>query len=170
MAGAALILSGVASLGSLAGAGAGSAGANSGAAHSPNFSDILQWFQFISFSGMYNVNYPPVYRNFCKNFAWSTGLVSWSAMQETIDSFRARTGGNLTIENYATIRNATLVFTDPTTLVKRQIDFGLGDGNSTAANSAESAAGVTRYVKGIEAFVEGLYIPSAKSYHLMSFN
>lgn len=83
-------------------------------------------------------------------------------MQESIDSFRAKTGGNLTIENYATIRNATLIFTDPSTLVKRQIDFGLGDGNSTAADSTSSFAGAVRYVKGIEAFVEGLYIPSAK--------
>jgi hypothetical protein len=162
IAGAALILSGIASLGSLGAAGAGSAGPNSGAAQSPNFGDILQWFQFIALSGMYSVNYPPVYRNFCKNFAWSTGLVSWGAMQESIDSFRAKTGGNLTTENYASVKNATLIFTNPASLVKRQVDFGLGDGNSTAANSTSSVAGAVHYVQGIEAFVEGLYIPSAK--------
>jgi hypothetical protein len=155
-------MSGIASLGSLGAAGASSAGPNSGSAHSPNFGDILQWFQFIAFSGMYSVDYPPVYRNFCKNFAWSTGLVSWGALQESIDSFRGKTGGNLTTENYATVKNATLVFTDPANLVKRQLDFGLGDGNSTAANSTSSFAGAVHYVKGIEAFVEGLYIPSAK--------
>jgi len=96
------------------------------------------------------------------NFAWSTGLVTWAAMQDAIDSFRAKTGGNLTTQNYETISNATLVYTDPTSLAKRQLDFGLGDGNSTAANDTSSAAGVVQYVKGIDAFVEGLSIPSAK--------
>jgi hypothetical protein len=55
-----------------------------------------------------------------------------------------------------------LIFTDPKTLVKRQLDFGLGDGNSTVGNNTSSIAGTIHYVKGIEAFVEGLYIPSAK--------
>jgi hypothetical protein len=148
-------MTGIASLGSLGAAGAGSAGPNSGSAQAPNFADILQWFQFVAFSGMYSVNYPPVYRNFCKNFAWSTGLVSWGAMQNT------KTGGNLTDDNYAFVKNATLIFTQPSSLQKRQIDFGLDDGGLSNATS-NATVGVNHYVRGIEAFVEGLYIPSSK--------
>jgi hypothetical protein len=154
-------MTGVASLGSLGAAGAGSAGPNSGSAQAPNFADILQWFQFVAFSGMYSVNYPPVYRNFCKNFAWSTGLVSWGAMQNTIDTFRAKTGGNLTDDNYAFVKNATLIFTQPSSLQKRQIDFGLDNGGLSNVTS-NATIGTTHYVRGIEAFVEGLYIPSSK--------
>jgi Transient receptor potential (TRP) ion channel len=154
-------MTGIASLGSLGAAGAGSAGPNSGSAQAPNFADILQWFQFVTFSGMYSVNYPPVYRNFCKNFAWSTGLVNWGAMQATIDTFRAKTGGNLTDDNYEFVKNATLIFTQPSTIQKRQIDFGPGDGGSTNTTS-NTTIGENHYVRGIEAFVEGLYIPSAK--------
>lgn len=154
-------MTGVASLGSLGAAGAGSGGPNSGSAQAPNFADILQWFQFVAFSGMYSVDYPPVYRNFCKNFAWSTGLVSWGAMQTTIDTFRAKTGGNLTENNYEFVKNATLIFTQPSTIQKRQIDFGLDDGGLTNTTIG-TTVGENHYVRGIEAFVEGLFIPSAK--------
>ena len=148
---------------SLGGAGAGSAGANSGAAHSPSFADILQWFQFVAVSGMYSVNYPPVYRNFAKNFAWSTGLVSWGDMQRSIDSFRSKTGGNLTDMNYDFIRNTTLIFQAPSTIQKRQLDFGFGSGDLTnVTNTGNNTVESSHLVKGIEAFVEGLFIPSAK--------
>jgi hypothetical protein len=154
-------MTGVASLGSLGAAGAGSGGPNSGSAQAPNFADILQWFQFVAFSGMYSVDYPPVYRNFCKNFAWSTGLVSWGHMQTTIDTFRAKTGGNLTENNYEFVKNATLIFTQPSTIQKRQIDFGLDDGG-LSNTTIGTTVGENHYVRGIEAFVEALFIPSAK--------
>jgi hypothetical protein len=157
-------LTGVASLGSLGAAGGASAGPNTGAAHSPNFSDIVQWFQFIAFSGMYNIDYPPVYRSFCKNFAWSTGLISWGSMQIAIDNFRAKTGGNLTDMNYQYLENATLVYQSASKVVKRDLNFGFG-GNSSVADS--TGAGPSHFVSGIEAFSETLLIPSAK-YHLSS--
>jgi len=123
----------------------------------------MQWFQFVAISGMYNVNYPPVYRNFAKNFAWSTGLVTWGAMQRTIDSFRSKTGGNLTDMNYEFIKNATLIYEAPATIQKRQLDFGLGpDNSSNLTNAGNSTTGPAHLVKGIEAFAEGLLIPSAK--------
>jgi Transient receptor potential (TRP) ion channel len=146
-------LTGIASLGSLGSA----AGPNSGAAQSPNFADVLQWFQFIAFSGMYSVNYPPIYRSFCKNFGWSTGLVSWGALERSIDNFRAHTGGNLTDMNYNYLLNATLVYQAPT-MQKRALDVGFG--NSSVGNTAQS--GPSHVVSGISAFAESLLIPSAK--------
>jgi hypothetical protein len=161
IAGAALIMTGIASIGSLGAAG-GTPGPNSGSAHAPNFADVMQWFQFISYTGMFSVDYPPVYRSFVKNFAWATGLVSWGGLQEGIDSFRAKTGGNLTNMNYEYLENATLVYTaEPgsTTLSKRDLDFGFGDnGGSNSTN----AGGVSQVVSGVQAFVESLVIPSAK--------
>jgi hypothetical protein len=165
IAGAALIVSGIASISSLSGAS--SAGANTGSAHSPSFTDIMQWFQFIAVSGMYNVNYPTVYRNFAKNFAWSTGLVSWGDMQRSIDTFRSKTGGNLTDMSYQYLQNTTLVYESPTsTLQKRQLDFGFGSGNSSdLTNSSTSSVTSSHFVTGIEAFAESLLIPSAKFIH-----
>jgi len=161
IAGAALVLTGIASIGSLGGAGAGSAGANSGAAHSPNFGDVMQWFQFIAMSGMYSVNYPPIYRSFCKNFAWSTGLVSWAAMQNSIDHFRAKTGGNLTDNNYQYLLNATLVYSSGSSLQKRDLDIGFGNSGPSLANNT-GGGGPAHLVSGIEAFSESLLVPSAK--------
>jgi Transient receptor potential (TRP) ion channel len=159
IAGAALVVTGIASLGSLGAAGAGAAGPNTGAAHAPNFADILQWFQFVAITGMYSVNYPPVYRSFCKNFAWATGLISWGDMQRSIDSFRARTGGNLTDMSYEYLQNASLVYQASSSIQKRDINFGLGDGASLA-NSTKG--GPSHIVSGVEAFAESLVVPSAK--------
>ena len=166
VAGAALVMTGIASLGSL-GSAAGSAGPNSGSAHAPNFADVVQWFQFIAFSGMYSVDYPPIYRSFSKNFAWSTGLISWAGLQNNIDTFRAKTGGNLTDMNYQYLENATLVYVAQpgdsvlSGLSKRDVDFGFSSG-SGSANSTSNASGQTQVVSGIGAFVESLVIPSAK--------
>jgi TPR repeat protein len=160
LAGAALALTGLASLGSA------SAGPNSGSAHAPSFADVIQWFQFIAISGVYSVNYPPLYRNFAKNFAWSTGLVSWDSMQIAIDNFRSKTGGNLTDMSYQYLQNATLVYTaegsiSNTNLAKRDLDFGFGSGSSESlVNSTQG--GPAHVVSGIEAFAESLLIPSAK--------
>ena len=155
-----MVLTGIASLSSLGAAGGASVGPNTGAAHAPNFSDIVQWFQFIAFSGMYNVDYPPVYRSFCKNFAWSTGLISWGSMQISIDNFRAKTGGNLTDMSYQYLENATLVYQSASKVAKRDLDFGFGGDPSSVANS--TGAGPSHVVSGIEAFTESLLIPSAK--------
>ena len=166
-----MIMSGIASIGSLGAAGGTSAGPNSGSAHSPNFGDIIQWFQFVAFSGMYSVNYPPVYRSFCENFAWSTGLVQWAALQESIDNFRAATGGNLTDMSYQYLQNATLVYTgEPSqSLQKRAIDVGTGDSPTPSiVNGTEG--GAAHVVSGIEAFAEKLLIPSAKYSLLLHHN
>jgi hypothetical protein len=47
-------------------------------------------------------------------------------LQTSIDSFRSKTGGNLTDMSYEYLHNATLVFQEPAKVSKRQIDFGVG--------------------------------------------
>ena len=104
-----------------------------------------------------------MYRSFCENFAWSTGLVQWASLQESIDSFRAKTGGNLTDMSYRYLANATLVYVakPSQTLQRRDINFGLGD-SSTPSIVNGTKNGPAHVVSGIEAFAEKLLIPSAK--------
>ncbi|RAL63389.1 hypothetical protein DID88_003813 [Monilinia fructigena] len=88
VAGAAAIVGGVSALG----AAASGASASGAAATSPSFMECVTWFQGMAMNGMLSVNYPPVYRQFTKNFGFSTGIIPWTAMQQSIDSFRAATG------------------------------------------------------------------------------
>lgn len=73
VAGAALVLTGVSAFGAAA-AGGGSTGG--GGTTSPSFTDVVSTFQGFAMNGMFSVNYPPVYRAFAKNFAFSTGKFS----------------------------------------------------------------------------------------------
>lgn len=134
IAGAALIMTGIASAGaaitggsiSLAGAGGlaggapggtgGVAGSSGGASTlSPSFTEVMGWMQGMVMNGMLSVNYPTVYRKFSKNFAFSVGLIPWNQMQVNIDNFRGATGGNLTADSMEILRNTTLVFPDGST-------------------------------------------------------
>ena len=178
IAGAALLLTGLSALGS-----AGSVGA-----HSPSvsFSTVIGWFQSMQMNGMMSVNYPPIYRSFTKNFAFSGGLIQWNSMQTSIDNFRNSTGGNLTDNNVQYLRNATLVYTDgsssSTTMKKRGIIFsfdnvllsardvltdvngtesGSGDGASTDISESNKA---THIVHGVQGYVEQLTIPQANTF------
>jgi len=175
IAGAALLLTGLSALGS-----AGTVGAHT---PSPSFASVIGWFQSMAMNGMLSVNYPPVYRSFTKNFAFSGGLVPWTAMQTSIDNFRGMTGGNLTAANFQYLQNnATLVFTDGSSnaLGKRSL---LGIANalildprnvSTNVNGTQSGAGgaanstspykVTQLVHGIQGYVEQLTIPQANTF------
>lgn len=180
--GAALILSGVSAIG-VAGAGAANPGV---ASPSPTFGEVLGWLQTIAMSGMLSVEYPPAYRSFTSNFAFSGGLVSWDWMLTGIDKFRAATGGNLTSDSVAFLRNATLLYrSSPSSdrnLTKRGLD-GFLDGIvlevrdiSTSVNGSESTttglAGstnstneasnkVTHVVHGIQAYAERLMVPKS---------
>lgn len=174
IAGAALILTGISALGS-----AGNAG---GHGSSPNFGDVVGWFQSMAMNGMLSVQYPPVYRSFSKNFAFSTGLVPWDGMQTSIDNFRKMTGGNLTTDSVQYLRSVTLVYSDgkSDSLTKRSLGFladtvlrprdlttningtqsGSGSGNGT--DDTEHKAAVV--VHGIQAYVEKLSIPQANTF------
>lgn len=133
-------------------------------------------------NGLMSVSYPPVYRSFSKNFAFSTGLIPWDSMQTSIDNFRRSTGGNLTEDSVEYLRNATLVYNDgssknTSSLAKRGLDFVHGlilterDGVSTAVNGTGSSGNstngggeVTHYVHGIQGYVEQLTIPQANTF------
>ncbi|KJZ78360.1 hypothetical protein HIM_02398 [Hirsutella minnesotensis 3608] len=172
IAGAAFVASAVSSLsGVMSGAGAGSGGG--GGTISPSFTEVFGFFQGMAMNGMHSVNYPPVYRSFTQNFAFSTGLIPWEPVQSSIDKFRASTGGNLTEDSVAFLKNATLVFPDGSTstpnkgflnfkramddlavLTARQIGSGPSDSNATTA-------GFQHYVKGIQAYSEKLAVPKS---------
>lgn len=89
-------------------------------------------------------------------------------MQNSIDMFRAKTGGNLTDMNYQYLENATLVYiAQPgdsvlSGLSKRDVNVGFSGSDSGSDNSTSRGAGQSQVVSGIGAFVESLVIPSAK--------
>ncbi|KAJ4375347.1 hypothetical protein N0V83_002433 [Neocucurbitaria cava] len=163
IAGAALVVTGLASL-----AGAGQAGAPTS---SPTFGDVIGWFQAMALNGMMSADVPGVYRSWSKNFAFSTGLIYWEGMQESIDSFRSKTGGNLTTNSVEFLKNATLVHVDQNvTLSKRAFDSVLlwsRDELNTDLNgtdSGESDSKVQHAVKGIQGFVEEYTIPDGNTF------
>ena len=187
VAGAALVLTGVSAAGAAfaggsaaAGGGAASAGGGMGTL-SPSFTEVFGWFQGMAMNGMLSVNYPNVYRSFAKNFGFSTGLLPFRQVQESIDGFRAMTGGNLTNNSVASLQNATLVFPDGSSqttgqgLLKRGVDEWLRlavrqietSVNGTAAETSQQdgVEGTVRVaVSGIQGYVEQLSIPSGNTF------
>lgn len=147
-----------------------------GATHSsPGFSEVMFWFQGMAMNGMHSVPYPTIYRSFTKNFAFSTGLIPWSGLQTSIDSFRQHTGGNLTQDNYQYLENATLVFSDgsassTTTDVARRGLLLLRDivtnvnGSSSSNSTTSGSSKESHLVSGIQAYVEQLTIPQANTF------
>ncbi|KAK3957088.1 hypothetical protein QBC32DRAFT_2039 [Pseudoneurospora amorphoporcata] len=201
VAGAALILTGISAAGAAVAGGSAAAGGAGGAASSagmgtisPSFTEVFGFFQGMAMNGMLSVNYPPVYRNFAKNFGFSTGIIPWAAMQTSIDDFRSKTGGNLTHNSFSFLReNATLVFPDNSTMtlhenngslpVKRAINefirlatreietsVNLTDPSAATTESGNGAMALDNpesfrvAVKGITQYVEQLSIPSANMF------
>ncbi|KAK2628090.1 hypothetical protein QTJ16_002736 [Diplocarpon rosae] len=173
IAGAALVVNGLSALATAAGGSSAGAGCMS-----PSVTEVLSYFQGVAMSGMMSVNYPPVYMSFTKNFAFSGGLIPWTAMQTSIDSFRNATGGNLTTQSVAYLQNATLVHGDGSSLNSKRAVGLLRDGllmardsletevSETASTSetASSASTVEVTVDGIKAYVEELSIPSSNTF------
>ncbi|KAF1356436.1 hypothetical protein BDV97DRAFT_287282 [Delphinella strobiligena] len=141
-------------------------------ATSPSFGEVFGWFQGIATNGMLSVKYPTIYQSFTKNFGFSTGLVSFASMQNSIDSFRSRTGGNLTDDNYQYLQNATLVFSNganSSSLKRRSLEHLIltrDSINATDAGNATTSGSqtITHYVKGMQAYVEQLSIPQANTF------
>ena len=191
--GAALVFSGVSALGAV-GAGAGAAASSAGgtASPSPTFTEVFGWMQSMAMNGMLSVNYPPVYRSFSRNFAFSGGLIQWTQMQTSIDSFRKVTGGNLTTDSVAYLKNSTLVYDTSSGsgdlrkrgsqmsdhvlhLIARALtasvngsELAVGGRNGSSSNGTNStqAGGskASRTVHGIQAFVEQLAIPQSNTF------
>jgi hypothetical protein len=179
VAGAALLMTGVSAIGAaLSGGGAAATGGGGMGTISPSFSETIGWLQGMAMNSMLSVNYPPIYRNFAKNFAFSAGVIPWSGMQSTIDTFRSKTGGNLTQDNFSYLQNATLVFPDGSTrspnkglfnfkrsvdafveLAERAIDTSINETTSSGSNG--SGDDFQHKVKGIQAFAEQLLVPKS---------
>ncbi|CRK31626.1 hypothetical protein BN1708_018789, partial [Verticillium longisporum] len=170
IAGVALIATGVSALGSaVAGGSAAAGGAGGAGTPSPSFTETLGWFQGMAMNGMLSVNYPPVYRSFSENFAFSTGIVQWNDLQIGIDNFRGMTGGDLSKDSFELLRNATLTFPDGSTsqnnggglfkakraveqfsvLLARQIDTTVGGTGDSAGSDDSEESGINKTVDGI---------------------
>ncbi|BCR94185.1 transient receptor potential ion channel family protein [Aspergillus luchuensis] len=174
VAGAALAVSGLSALGAVGHPGAVSS--------SPSFGDVVSWFHTMATNGMLSVSYPTVYRSFSKNFAFSTGLIPWGQMQESIDNFRKSTGGNLTDNSYQYLMNATLVYSDGTNssskskrgldlvtglanLAAREVSTSYSSNTTSSSNStSDDSSGFEHFVSGIEAYAEQLTIPQANTF------
>ncbi|KAH6853766.1 hypothetical protein B0I37DRAFT_15027 [Chaetomium sp. MPI-CAGE-AT-0009] len=184
VAGAALVLGGVSAAGAAFAGGSAAAGGGSAAGGmgtiSPSFTEVFGWFQGMAMNGMMSVAYPDVYRNFAKNFGFSAGLIPWTQLQVSIDSFRASTGGNLTENSVEFLKNATLVFDSPSQtagqgslkravhqfvqLATRQIETSI---NGTVDETAElngAPDSVRVAVSGIQGYVQQLSIPSGNTF------
>ncbi|KAL7784070.1 hypothetical protein V8C37DRAFT_24983 [Trichoderma ceciliae] len=165
IAGVSLVASGISAVGT-AMSGGGAAGSVGVAGLSPSFTDVAGWFQGMAMSGMLSVNYPPIYRSFAKNFAFSIGLIPWNGLLTSIDDFRAQTGGNLTEDSVAYLRNLTIALEQgnqtssstesvPARLVRRQADA------SSPTDDSSPTDQVTQTISGIKNFAESLSVPKS---------
>ncbi|KAF2402466.1 TRP-domain-containing protein [Trichodelitschia bisporula] len=166
IAGAALVVSGLSALAA--------GGATGAAAPSPSFSEVVGWFQSMALNGMLSVQYPSVYRSFAQNFAFSGGLIQWESMQQSIDSFRNSTGGNLTTDSVAFLKKATLVYgTENGTLAKRDLatrafnlfarEVAVSQNTNNPTNATEDSK-TMHFVHGIQGYAEKLMIPQSNTF------
>lgn len=180
-------------VGAASGATASGPGTNvaAGGWHPPGFPEFFSVLQGIAISGMYTLNYPKTYRSFSQNVGWSAGVITWAGMQNSIDSFRNRTGGNLTASSYQKLQETTLVYRDSTNANQTDINIdSTSDSTSharlvrrmllTRANNltAETNAAIDpgssgndkKYVSivtGIKAYVEKLTVPNTNTFMTM---
>ncbi|KAJ3577881.1 hypothetical protein NPX13_g2687 [Xylaria arbuscula] len=147
---------------------------------SPTFGEVFGVFHGFALNGMMSAQLPQVYRSFSKNFAFSTGLLPWRAMQLGIDNFRAKTGGDLSKDSVELLQNTTLVFPDGSTstanstlfkralgelktLAMRDIDTQI---NSTIGGDDPSPteSAIRTAVSGIQGFVNSLAVPESNTF------
>lgn len=149
---------------------------------SPTFLEVMGFFQGVASNGMLSVAYPRVYQRFTQNFGFSMGLVGWGPLQNSIDSFRANTGGNLTEDSYPYLLNAVLVGTNNgsstgASLFRRALSViaprdlaasvngteVVKDGSVNANTTADQSKSM-HYVSGVQAYVEELMVPQANTF------
>ncbi|KAH6608608.1 transient receptor potential ion channel [Trichoderma cornu-damae] len=166
IAGVSLVASGMSAAGA-AMSGGGAAGPSTGAASlSPSFTEVAGWFQGMAMNGMLSVNYPPIYRNFAKNFAFSVGLIPWNGLLGSIDDFRAKTGGNLTEDSVAYLRNLTMSIqqggqaSGSAASVVARLARREADASSSAGDGGFSSQ-VEQTISGIKNFAESLSVPKS---------
>jgi hypothetical protein len=145
---------------------AGSAGTAGTPSSSPGLGDVMGVFHTIATSGMLSVSYPPIYRSFSSNFMWSTGLIPWAGMQQSIDNFRQATGGNLTTESYEYLRNASLAQRSSSgDTAKRSWDYTIEFGQMVARSvDTSSDASVSNSTSDSEESDDRTTIEKAKDF------
>ncbi|RKF59779.1 Flavin carrier protein 2 [Erysiphe neolycopersici] len=182
IAGAALIMTGATTAGAAAGVAGGGVATGGSSAPSavsttPSFIEVFSWFQGLAMNGMISVNYPPIYRSFTKNFAFSTGIIPWTAMQTSIDNFRARTGGNLTENSVQYLRDSKTGYMVGVSKISRRAHDSIitardsistsvdSTGTSSTSNiTSQSPSQVETTLNGIKAYVEELSVPEANTF------
>ncbi|KAJ5942574.1 hypothetical protein N7516_002742 [Penicillium verrucosum] len=163
----ALALSGVSAIGS-----AGTVGSPSS---SPGFGDVMGWFHSMATNGMLSVAYPQVYRSFSSNFMWSTGMIPWPGLLQSIDKFRASTGGNLTTESYDYLKNSSMTQSSSSsnttkrswdytiefgTMVARSVEASADDSVSNDSSSSDDGESSSK-VNDLKQVAQELMVPSA---------
>ena len=164
----------------------------SGFGSSPSVFDILEWFHFIAFAGLFSVEYPSVMRAFSSNFGWSLGIVSIPAMQRSLDKLITKTGANMSTDSYESLIEAIKASQNMKSVLSNRdqrhatqhSDFshtrrelaGYGGGFTFSSNretsqpSDDNNALTLKNVKniqnskGIQKFVEELKVPSASTF------
>ncbi|RCI15670.1 hypothetical protein L249_3530 [Ophiocordyceps polyrhachis-furcata BCC 54312] len=165
--GVALAVSGASSASAIV-SGAAAGGAGGLVAPSPSFTEAFGWFQGMAMNGMFSVNYPPVYRSFSSNFAFSAFLFPWGGLESSIDNFRDKTGGNLTEDSVDFLRNVTIVYPDGSTTnpnqgllkFKRAVDDFAALVPRDEANSNQTS-NLQHAVQGIQAYAARLAVPKS---------
>jgi hypothetical protein len=104
---------------------------------SPRVTDIVLFFQHVSYSGQMAFNYPDMYRSFTANFAWAMGLISIPFIDNAASTGTTQSSNNSTA-NY-------LVH-----IMKRADILPMG---STPSNTSAT---------GIKAYVESINIPDTR--------
>ncbi|KPM43895.1 hypothetical protein AK830_g2665 [Neonectria ditissima] len=132
---------------------------------SPSFTETVGWFQGMAMNGMLSVEYPLVYRSFTKNFAFSAGIIPWATLQTSIDDFRERTGGNLTLDSFKELVNSTTSSDGSLFKTKRALgafaDLSARDANETDITKVELS------VSGISAYVQQLSVPKSNTFMMV---
>ncbi|KAK7422630.1 hypothetical protein QQZ08_009436 [Neonectria magnoliae] len=159
--GAAFAVSGVSAASSaLSGGSAGGSGLPS-----PSFTETVGWFQGMAMNGMLSVEYPLVYRSFTKNFAFSAGIIPWAALQTSIDDFRERTGGNLTLDSFKELVNSNT--SSNGSLFKTKRALGAFANLSTRDAAETDLTKVEMSVSGISAYVQQLSVPKSNTFMMV---
>ncbi|KAI1430154.1 TRP-domain-containing protein [Xylaria sp. FL1777] len=179
----ALVLGGASAISAAVSGAAAGAGSSVGGVGtvSPSFGEVFGVFHGFALNGMMSAQLPQVYRSFSKNFAFSTGLIPWRAMQLGIDNFRSKTGGDLSKDSVELLDKTTLVFPDGSTssangtvfkrafedftaLALRDIDTQINS-TTTGGNGANpTESSIRAAVSGIQGFVNTLAVPQSNTF------
>lgn len=123
----------------------------------------------MALNGMMTIKYPSVYTSWSKNFAFSTGLISWDSAQRGIDDFRNKTGGNLTADSVDYLKKIGYT-ADGNNMTKRALDMAtIWARDELSLNTDESSDGgggnkIDDLSQGIKKYAQELSIPNGNTF------